>query len=44
MKFNWELTKMLEAHLIPTQVTFENGILESHKKEVQNIIDNYFCE
>jgi hypothetical protein len=39
MKFNWELTKMLQAQLQIVGIVFQKGILESNKKKIQETVD-----
>jgi len=43
MRFDWELKNLMEADLKTTGVTFDSGINEQAKKEVQNIIDTFIC-
>jgi len=42
MRFDWDLSEMLEADLITTKITFEETILEANRKEVQAVFDKFY--
>jgi hypothetical protein len=44
MKFDWALSRLLEAKLTMTGVTFVTGIAEERRKEVQRVIQNFHCD
>jgi len=44
MHFNWELTALLETNLVMKGVTYQHGITEHARKEVQHIVDTFQCK
>eukprot|EP01119_Soliformovum_irregulare_P017793 TRINITY_DN533_c1_g1_i2.p1 TRINITY_DN533_c1_g1~~TRINITY_DN533_c1_g1_i2.p1 ORF type:complete len:1130 (-),score=412.15 TRINITY_DN533_c1_g1_i2:54-3443(-) len=43
MTFPWNLETMQSAVLKITNLTFDKGIVDTHKKEVQHIVDTFSC-
>jgi hypothetical protein len=44
MRFNWELTTLLEAPLVMKGVTYQHGINDHSRKEIQHIVDTFHCK
>jgi hypothetical protein len=44
MRFDWDLKTLRETQLLIKGVTYQFGISESARKEVQSVVDNFYCK
>lgn len=44
MRFDWNMTSLTQATLVMNGVTYQHGISDSARKEIQHIVDTFNCK